>query len=89
MQVGALLLITAGVVYEVRNNRKHKNLFGKVLPPGLGAETSILVASVQVSTHCCHSKQYRTVQYGAVQYGAVQYGTVQYVVVLACMVVSC
>jgi len=45
--VGALLLIAAAVVYEVRNNRKHKNLFGKVLPPGLGAETSILVASVQ------------------------------------------
>ncbi len=46
--VGALLLIAAGVVYEVRNNRKHKNLFGKVVPPGLGLDTTILVSEIQV-----------------------------------------
>ncbi|KXZ55594.1 hypothetical protein GPECTOR_2g1144 [Gonium pectorale] len=45
--VGALLLIAAGVVYEVRNNRKHKNLFGKVVPPGVGPDTTILVSEVQ------------------------------------------
>jgi hypothetical protein len=47
--VGALLLIAAGVVYEVRNNRKHKNLFGKVVPPGVGPDTTILVSEIQVS----------------------------------------
>eukprot|EP00198_Chlamydomonas_reinhardtii_P006519 XP_001695855.1 predicted protein [Chlamydomonas reinhardtii] len=45
--VGALLLIAAGVVYEVRNNRKHKNLFGKVVPPGVGPDTTILVTEIQ------------------------------------------
>ncbi|KAG2501553.1 hypothetical protein HYH03_000060 [Edaphochlamys debaryana] len=45
--VGALLLIAAGVVYEVRNNRKHKNLFGKVVPPGVGPDTTILVSEIQ------------------------------------------
>lgn len=45
--VGALLLIAAGVVYEVRNTRKHKNLFGKVVPPGLGADTTILITEIQ------------------------------------------
>ncbi|GFR48855.1 hypothetical protein Agub_g10809 [Astrephomene gubernaculifera] len=45
--VGALLLIAAGVVYEVRNTRKHKNLFGKVVPPGVGPDTTILVSEIQ------------------------------------------
>jgi hypothetical protein len=46
--VAALLLIASVVVYEVRNSRKHRNLWGKVLPPGPGPDTSILVAEVQV-----------------------------------------
>ncbi|MEW5319088.1 MAG: hypothetical protein WDW38_010259 [Sanguina aurantia] len=48
--VGALLLIAASVVYQIRNNRKHKNLFGKVRPPGLGPDTTILVTDIQDST---------------------------------------
>ena len=32
----------------MRNNRKHKNLFGKVVPPGVGPDTTILVTEIQV-----------------------------------------
>ncbi|KAL6749897.1 nucleotide cyclase [Haematococcus lacustris] len=48
--LATMALITVVVLYEVRNSRKHKSVTGKVLAPGVGPDTSILVCALRDMT---------------------------------------
>lgn len=45
--LGCVLLLSVVVLLEVRNKRTHKDLLGRVKPPAIGPETTILVAAIQ------------------------------------------
>lgn len=47
--VFALMCLAA---LEVRNKRMHKDVFGRVIPPPIGPETTIMVAAIQVRMPC-------------------------------------
>lgn len=42
------LVLSCLLVVEVRNGRSHKDLLGRVKPPPIGPETTIMVAAIQV-----------------------------------------